>query len=46
MVEKMKPVKTKKEALELAKEKRGFWEGPFLDDKLNATYYVFWKEEE
>ena len=41
----MKPVKTKKEAKSLAAEKKGYYEGPFIDDKLNTTYYVFWKEE-
>lgn len=42
---KMKPVKTKKETVELAAEKKGYYEGPFVDDKLNNTYYVIWKEE-
>ena len=41
----MKPVKTKKEAVELAAKKKGYYEGPFVDDKLNNTYYVFWNEK-
>lgn len=42
---KSKEFNRKADAVEFAKEVKGFCEGPFLDDKMNAEWIVFWKEE-
>lgn len=42
---KSKEFNRKADAVEFAKEVKGFCEGSFLDDKMNAERIVFWKEE-
>ena len=37
--------KRKADANNFAKEVHGFVEGPFIDDNLDYTYTVFYKEE-
>lgn len=40
---KSKVFKNRQQAFAFAKDMRGFVEGPFIDNKLNSEYVVFYK---